>query len=172
VNLGTARIIIILALVVAGVAVLSNAFGPGTAALAPQASGGPAGASPSGSTSPSVPASHTPKPLPSPETTGVQVSVFSGIAAAGCAGKVYGMLIADGYVGADPASDATQKPIAKTVVYYRPDPRHLDQSDANYISKTYFNGARVAKLPATFPGVVSSQAQAVVLIGTDYTSNC
>lgn len=171
-NLGTARIVIILALVAAGVAVLSNAFGPGTAALTPLDSGGSAGASPSGSTSPSVSASHTPKPLPSPETTGVKVSVFSGITALGCAGKVYNMLIADGYVGADPASDATHKPIAKTVIYYRPDPRRLDQSDATYISKTYFSGAKVAKLPATFPGVVSGQAQAVVLIGTDYTANC
>jgi hypothetical protein len=173
VNLGTARIIIILALVVAGVAVLTNAFGPGTVALTPLDPGTSAGSSPSGSTSPSVSASHSPKPLPSPETTGVLVSVFSGISAPGCAAKVYGMLVADGYVGADPAGDATHKPIAKTAVYYRvPDPQRHNQSDANYIAKTYFDSARVAKLPSDFPGVVSSQAQAVVLIGSDYTSNC
>jgi hypothetical protein len=172
VNLGTARIIIILALVAAGIAVLANAFGPGTVALTPLDGGGSPAASPSGSTSPTPPASHSPKPLPSPDTTGALVSVFSGISAPGCAGKVNTMLVADGYVSADPASDATHKPIAKTVVYYSPDPQHLNQSDAVYLAKTYFNAARVAKLPPTFPGVVSPQAQAVVLIGTDYAANC
>lgn len=171
-NLGTARIVIILALVAAGIAVLSNAFGPGTVALTPLDQGASPGTSPSGSVSPSSTASHTPKPLPSPDTTGVRVSVFNGISAPGCAGKVYGMLVADGYVGADPASDATHKPNPKTIVYYRPDPRHQAQSDAGYMAKTYFNGAKVAKLPATFPGAVSSQAQAVVLIGNDYAANC
>jgi hypothetical protein len=173
VNLGTARIVIILALVVAGIAVLTNAFGPGTVALTPLDPGSSVGGSPSGAASTSASASHSPGlVLPSPETTGVLVSVFSGVSAAGCAHKVYGMLVADGYVGADPASDATHKPIAKTVVYYRPDPKHQNQADANSIAKTYFNSARVAKLPATFPGAVSGQAQAAVLIGADYASNC
>lgn len=169
-NLGTARIAIILSLVVVGIAVLANAFGEGTVALTP--GGGSSGASPSGATSPSASASHTPKPLPSPDTTGVLVSVFNGITAPGCAGKVYNMLIADGYQGADPASDATHKPNPKTIIYFRPDPKHLNQSDAGYISKTYFSDAKVAKLGAIFPGTVSSQAQVIVLIGNDYASNC
>ncbi|MEA2557870.1 MAG: hypothetical protein QOG88_1408 [Actinomycetota bacterium] len=172
-NLGTARIIIILALVVAGVAVLTNAFGPGTVALTPLDPGSSTSSSPTGSTSASVSASHSPKPLPSPETTGVLVSVFSGISAPGCAAKVNTMLVGDGYVAADPAGDATRKPIAKTVVYYRiPDPQRHNQSDAINIAKTYFDSAHVSKLPGDFPGVVSGQAQAVVLIGADYVANC
>jgi hypothetical protein len=172
VNFGTARIIIILALVVGGIAVLANAFGPGTAVITAVAAGGSPATSPTGTVSPSSPASHSPKPLPSPDTTGVLVSVFNGISAPGCAGKVYNMLIADGYQGADPASDATHKPNAKTMVYFRLDPQHQNQSDAAYISKNYFSNAKVAKLPTTFPGAVSNQAQVVVLIGNDYASNC
>lgn len=169
-NLGTARIVIIVALVVAGVAVLANAFGPGTSAFTP--ADGDSSPAPSASTSPSVSASHSPKPLPSPATTGVRVSVFSGVTAAGCATKVNTMLVSDGYVAADPPSDATHKPIPKTVVYFKPDAQHHNQSDANYISTNYFDHAKVAKLPATFPGAVSPQAQAVVLIGNNYVSNC
>jgi hypothetical protein len=170
VNLGTARIVIVVALVVAGVAVLANAFGQGTtAAFSPKDGVSPA---PSGSTSPTGSASHSPKPLPSPQTTGVHVSVFSGVTVIGCAKTVNTMLVADGYIAADPASDATHKPIAKTVVYYRQDPQGRNRSNATYMASHYFNDARVAKLSATFPGVVSPLAKAVVLIGTDYTSKC
>ncbi|MEA2520978.1 MAG: hypothetical protein QOI81_624 [Actinomycetota bacterium] len=168
-NLGTARIVIVVALVVVGVAVL-NAFGQGTnAAFTPLDGVSPA---PSGSTSPTVSPSHSPKPLPSPQTTGVHVSVFSGVTVIGCAKKVNTMLVADGYVAADPPSDATHKPIAKTVVYYRQDPQGRNRSNATYMASHYFNDARVAKLSATFPGVVSPLAKAVVLIGTDYTAKC
>jgi LytR cell envelope-related transcriptional attenuator len=171
VNLGTARILIVVALVVAGIAVLANAFGQGTTAAFTPAGGGGSPA-PSTSASPSASASHSPKPLPSPATTGIHVSVFSGINTPGCAGTVNTMLTADGYVAADPPSDATHKPIPKSAVYFRPDPGHHNQSDAIYMAAHYFDHAKVAKLTSTFPGVVSPQAQAVVLIGNDYTSKC
>ena len=170
-NLGTARILIIVALVAAGVAVLSNAFGPGTAGLSPVDRGG-SSTSPSPSGSPSPSTSHSPKPLPSPDTTGVLVSAFNGIDAPNCAGTVSSLLVADGYRDADRPADASSKPNAKTTVYYRMDPQHQNQSDAQYIADTYFNGARVAKLSPTFPGVVSDTAQVAILIGNDYRANC
>ena len=83
------------------------------------------------------------------------------------------LLVGDGYVAADPAADVTSGvPWGKSAVYYRPDPQHQNQSDAAYLSTHYFNGARVAKLPASFPGAVSPTAQAVVLIGNDYRTSC
>lgn len=170
-NLGTARIFIILALVATGVAVLSNAFGAGTAGLIPVDNGGSSSV-PSASSTPSPATSHSPKPLPSPDTTGVLISVFNGIDAPNCAGTVSSLLVADGYRDADAPADATTKPNAKTTIYYRMDPQHLNQADAQYIADKYFNGARVAKLSATFPGSVSNTAQVVVLIGNDYRANC
>lgn len=170
-NLGAARLVIVIALVVTGIAVLSNAFGAGTSALTPLDGGG--SPTPSGSSTTPPPPSHSPKPLPSPETTGVRVSVFNGIAAPGCAGKVNALLVGDGYVAADPPADVTSGvPWGRSAVYYRPDPQHQDQSDATYLSTHYFNGVRVAKLPASFPGAVSPTAQAVVLIGNDYRTSC
>ena len=47
-----------------------------------------------------------------------------------------------------------------------------DPLRAKYIADTYFNGARVAKLSPTFPGVVSDTAQVAILIGNDYRANC
>jgi hypothetical protein len=160
------------ALVVAGVAVLTNAFKPASTAAFSALDGSSASPSASATSSASVSASHTPKPLPSPRTTAIRVSVFSGVTTLGCARTVNTMLVGDGYIAADPASDATHKPIAKTVVYYRQDPQGRNRSNATYMASHYFNDARVAKLSATFPGVVSPLAKAVVLIGTDYTSKC
>jgi LytR cell envelope-related transcriptional attenuator len=170
VNLGTARIIIIVALVVVGVTVLSNAFRPGTATIATL--GSTPAASPSDGHSGTPTESHSPKPLPSPDTTGVLVSVFNGIDAPNCAGTVSTMLLANGYRNADPPADATSKPVGKTTVYFRPDPKRINHADALYVATTYFNKARVAKLPQTFPGVVSDTTQVAILIGNDYRSNC
>ncbi len=173
-NLGTARIVLIVALVAGGVAVLSNAFGGGTAALAP--SGGGSGSSPSASSSPShsrSPAT-SPSPLPSPNVGGVIFASLNGTYAPGCATKVDHMLVGDHYQEGQAPGDYAPKPFPKTTVYYRIGANAAqNQSDAQYMADTYFNGAKVAKLPTPLgTATVAKTVQVAVVIGDNYVSNC
>src|SRR5436309_4475586 len=76
VNLGTARIVVIVALVVAGAAVLANGF----PASGGNVAGPSGGASPSGSpsSSPSSPTAQPPPPGPSPHTPAVPSTQLNG----------------------------------------------------------------------------------------------
>ena len=167
-NLGTARIVIVLALIVTGVAVLANGFGSGTIVTPVIPSGaGASGASPS--SSPSQPPSHTPNPPPSPQVQGVKVAVFNGTFAAGLATQVQQKLTADGYAQAQAPADAPSKVIAKTVVYFLGGSNGgQNRADAKYIAQKYFTGARVAVLGADLSGVVSKNVQVAIVIGSDY----
>jgi hypothetical protein len=168
VNLGTARIVIILALVAAGVAVLANGFGSGTSVTPVTSSGGGA-SSGSPSSSPSQPPSRTPNPTPSPQVQGVRVAVFNGTFASGLATQVQQKLTGDGYVQAQAPGDAPSKVVAKTVVYFRGGPNKAkNRADANYVAQKYFPGARVTVLGANMIGLVSKTTQVAIVIGSDY----
>jgi hypothetical protein len=167
VNIGTARIVIVLALVAGGVAVLANGFGGGADVAAPGA-GNP---SPSVSVSPSTSASPAtpPKETPSPQVQGVHIAVFNGTNETGLAGQVQQTLEADGYVAAQDPADAPSKPVEKTIVYFRGGvDASQNRSDATYVADTYFGGAHVALLGSDQAASIAKSAQVVIIVGVDY----
>ncbi|MGH2597312.1 MAG: LytR C-terminal domain-containing protein [Actinomycetota bacterium] len=168
-SLGTARIVIILALIVAGVAVLANGFGSASSVrLASRAGGGASGTSPG--SSPSQPPSQAPSPVPSPQTRGVKVAVFNGTFTPGLAGQVLATLTGAGYLQAQPPGDAPAKVVATTVVYFRGGSNVAqNRVDAKYMARKYFAGAHVAILSADLSGLVSKSTQVAIVIGSDYT---
>ena len=166
VNLGTARIVLLVALVVAGIALLANGFGGGTSVAVPgSTASSPPATTPSGS--PTKP----PKETPSPQVQGVPIQVFNGTYSAGLAGQVQQMLVKDGYVAAHAAADAPSKPVAKTVVYYRGGADAAqNKSNAKYMANKYFAGARVAVLGADQASSVANNAQIAIVLGLDYAN--
>jgi LytR cell envelope-related transcriptional attenuator len=167
VNLGTARIVIILALAVGGIAVLANGFG--SAAVVTPPSGAGASETESPSTSPSNSPSQPPKETPSPQIQGVQIAVFNGTNETGLAAQVQQLLEADGYVAAQDPADADTKPAPKTVVYFRGGSGAAqNRSNARYIADTYFDGARVALLDPSLAANIADSAQAIIIVGVDY----
>ena len=173
-NLGTARIVVIVALVVAGVAILFNGFGDQTAALPTGgvASGSPTpttGSNPSGSsptTTPSTP------PLPDPQPPAdVTVAVFNGTATTGLAAQGDQTLTDAGYVSGQVPADSPVKPIPKTTIYYRGGPdAEQNQADAQEIADSFFKGAAVEELGEDFdnPDTLAKSVQVVVVLGENY----
>jgi LytR cell envelope-related transcriptional attenuator len=163
VNPGIARLAIVLALVVGGVAVLASGFSDGESAAAP-----PTSPSPSASPSP------TPSPAPDPDVVpnqeGVLVQVLNGTSTPGLAGDFQILLDDEGYVRAGEPADAPQKPVVDTIVYFRRD-RNAEQNraDAQLLSETYLGGVPVQPLPADLadPDVTSESADVVVVLGED-----
>jgi LytR cell envelope-related transcriptional attenuator len=167
VNLGTARIVIILALAVGGIAVLANGFGSGAVVTPPSGAGASQTVSPS--TSPSTSPSKPPKETPSPQIQGVQIAVFNGTNETGLAAQVQQLLEADGYVAAQDPADAATKPAPKTVVYFRGGSGAAqNRSNARYIADTYFDGARVALVDPDLAANIADSAQAIIIVGVDY----
>ena len=166
-NLGTARIVIIVALVVAGAAVLANGFPESGGSVA----GPSGGASPSGS--PSSPASSPttqPSPTgPSPETTGVTFMALNGTTVTGAGAAAQQLLEKHGYTSVQAAVDAPSQGVAKTTVYYRGGQGGAqNKSNAAYVATTYFNGAPVKKLDPSLESVVPPSATIVVVVGDDF----
>ena len=169
-NLSPARLIVLVALVVGGVAVLLNGFGD-DADLA--AVGGT-------SPSPSVVLSPSPSPssasptaaanTPEPEVEGVTFAVFNGTTAIGLAAEVEQMLESEGYVVGQPAANApTPGSVAKTTVYYRGgDDAAQAESNATNMATEFLDGAAVKLLGADFEQAVPEDTQLVVVIGNDY----
>lgn len=172
-NLGTARIVIIVALVVAGVAVLANGFASGTVVTPPGGGGGttaPGATGPDGS-SPTTPPTKPPRVVPSPQIQGVLIAVFNGTNETGLAGQVQQLLTADGYVAAQDPADVNPKPVAKTVIYFRGGADALqNRSDAQHVAETYFNGARVTLLSSDQASTIDPTTQVVIIVGVDYAS--
>ncbi len=169
VNLGTARIVIILALAAGGIAILANGFGSAAVVLPPTGAGGSGTGSPS--SSPSSSPTQPPKQTPSPKIKGVQIAVFNGTNEAGLAAQVQQVLEADGYVAAQGPADAASKPVPKTIVYFRGGSNAAqNRSDAKYVADTYFSGARVAVLDQTLGANIAASAQVVIIVGVDYTT--
>lgn len=168
-NLGTARIVIIVALVVGGIAVLANGFGSGTIVAGPAGGATSPTVVPSGSPSARPPKS--PKPTPPPQIHGVAIAVFNGTNTVGLAGQVEQTLEADGYVKAQDPADAPSKPVAKTVVYFRGGTTAAqNRSDAKYVADHYLNHAAVKLLGSDQASSVAKAAQIVIILGIDYAS--
>lgn len=168
-NIGTARIVIIVALVVAGVAVLWNGFGDGGGAL--QDGGGAVTTGPTGPTGPASPTetgTPTPRVTPSPRVDGVTVQVFNGTNETGLAAEVQQSLEGDGYAAPADPGNVPSPPVAQTVVYFRGGPdRAQNRSDAAYLAETTFPGAKV-KVLSEDVGDVDDRVNVVVILGVDY----
>jgi len=166
VNLGTARIVVIVALVVAGAAVLANGFPANGGNVA----GPSGGASPSGSPSSpaSSPTTQPPPPGPSPQTTGVSFTALNGTDVLGAGAAAQALLVKHGYTSVQDATNAPSAGATKTTIYYRSGQGGAqNKSDAAYVAQTYFKGAAVKKLDPSLESLVPATASIVVLIGSD-----
>ena len=164
-NPGVARLAIVLALVVGGVAVLANGFEGERAGAAPPAS-------------PTPTPSPTPSPTPPPQDEivakqeGVLIQVLNGTNAPGLAADFQATLVdAAGYVPAGEAADAPEKPIVDSVVYFRRDRRDRataqNRADAELLSREFLDGVPVRPLPAELESAVNEAADVVVVLGED-----
>jgi len=171
VNLGTARIVLIVALVVAGAVVLANGFPDSGEAAAPAGSPTPSQTiSPSSTTTSSQP---PPSPTPEPQAPkDVTFMALNGTEVTGAGAAAEQLLTQDGYVSAATAADAPSKGVATTTVYYRGgQDAEQNKSDATEVATTYFDGADVKKLDTSLEGVVPSTAMIVVVVGQDYADS-
>jgi hypothetical protein len=171
VNLGTARIVVIVALVVAGAVVLANGFpDSGATVTAPSGTQSPPGSSsPSTTTSPSQQPTSTPSPQAPKD---VSFMALNGTEVPGAAAAAESLLTQDGYQSAAIAADAPSKGVATTTIYYRGgQDAAQNKSDATYIADTYFSGADVKKLDTSLQDVVPATASIVVLVGQDYADS-
>ena len=167
-NLSTGRILIIVALVVAGLAVLANGF-VDTGSVG--ASSGTPAPSTSGSAAPSSTEPSSPTATPPPQTQGVLIMALNGTDVTGAGAAAQDLLVSDGYKAPQPAGDAPVSGVKKTTVYYRDDENAAqNQADATYIADTYFDGAPVKKLDPSFSDVVPDSVMVVVVVGDDYAS--
>jgi LytR cell envelope-related transcriptional attenuator len=138
VNPGVARLVIVVALVVGGVAVLANGFSDEGAAAAPDDSPTP---SPTESPSPT----RSPQKSVVPEQEGVLVQVLNGTTRAGYAGDFQILLEEQGgYLRAGEPADAPDKPVVDSIVYFRPDRNRVqNRADAELLSDEYLGGVPV-----------------------------
>lgn len=168
-NLSTGRVLIIVALIVAGLAVLANGFtDTGTTAAAPTGSSS-VGSSPPASGSPH--ATQTPTETPAPQKTGVLFMALNGTDVAGAGAAAQELLVADGYRQVQNADNAPVSGVRKTTIYYRDDDAAAqNRSDATYIAKHYFDGGLVKKLDPDIQSAVPDSATVVVVVGGDYAS--
>lgn len=160
-NPGVARLAIVIALVIGGVAVLANGFSE-------QESKAAEGVSPTPSPS------ESPSPTPSPEQSvvpnqeGVLVQVLNGTSQAGYAGDFQIMLEEQGYLRAGEPADAPDKPVLDSIVYFRRDDNAAqNRADATLLSDTYLGGVPVEPLPAPLRDLVNESADVVVVLGED-----
>ena len=172
-NLSTGRVLIIVALVVAGLAILANGFADSesTVAATPSTSGGGGRVSPTESPEPSSPsATETPTQTPAPNKTGVSFMALNGTDVAGAGAAAQTLLTDAGYDSVATAADAPSQGVAKTTVYYRPEHSGQNQADATYVSTKYFKGSLVKKLNTEIQGVVPDDAAIVVVVGDDWAT--
>lgn len=170
-NFGSARIIVIVGLVVVGIAILANGFGHGVSTVGATTAG--VSPSPSASVSPTTSASPTQATLPSPQQPAdVTVAVFNGTSSAGLAAQAQQTLTGAGYVP-DPKSPQNS-PVAgasKTVVYFRGGPdADQNKADAQALAEAYFAGAKVQLLGTDYDSLVSNDTQVTVVLGQDYAT--
>jgi hypothetical protein len=164
VNPGIARLAIIIALIVGGVAVLANGFSEEGAAATPDESTTP---SPTDTPSPT----ETPQPTIVPNQEGVLVQVLNGTSRAGYAATFQETLVeTGGYLAAGEPGDAPDKPVVDSIVYYRGDRnRAQNQADAQLLSDEYLGGVPVERLPADLANsdAVDPATDVLVLLGED-----
>lgn len=162
-NPGIARLAIIIALIVGGVAVLANGFSEEVAAT-PDGSTTP---SPTGTPSPT----QTPQPTIVPNQDGVLIQVLNGTSRPGYAATFQDTLInTGGYLAAGDPGDAPNKPVVDSIVYYRADGNKAqNQADAQLLSDEYLGGVPVERLPADLANAdaVDPATDVLVLLGED-----
>lgn len=167
-NLSPARLAVIVALVVGGVAVLLNGFEGSTDVAAAGGSPTPAvtlSPGPTRSASPTTAAAQTPRP----KIDGVTFMVFNGTATTGLGGTVQQALEAEGYESTQAAADALTKPVNKTIVYFRGgDDAAQNESNATRMADDFLGGAAVTLLGVEYETEVSDDTQLVVIVGSDY----
>jgi hypothetical protein len=162
VNPGVARLAIVIALVIGGVALLANGFADGESAAAPP------GVSPSPSPPESPSPSRSPQPSLVPNQEGVLVQVLNGTSQAGYAGDFQILLEEEGYLRAGEPADAPDKPVLDSIVYFRRDDnRAQNRADAQLLSETYLGGVPVKPMPASLESAVAESADVVVVLGED-----
>ena len=173
-NLGIGRIIVIIALVAGGIAILANGFsGGGIVAANPSPS--PSAhhhhhhsSSPSTTPSTGGGASGLPSPQPPKDVT---VAVLNSTNSAGLAAKADQQLTTGGYVSGQAPADSPVPGLPKTVVYYRGGAKAAqNQADAQQIADSFFHGAKVDLLGTDFESSVNSSVQVVVVLGQDYVA--
>ena len=170
VNLSPARLIVLVALVVGGVAVLLNGFDTDGDVAAV------GGTSPSPSvvlsTSPTPTTTPTPTDAvntPEPEVDGVTFVVLNATSTAGLAAEVQQMLEDEGYTKGAEAANAPTTGVAKTTVYFRGGADAAqNESNATNMAEEFLDGAEVKLLGAEFESAVPEDTQLVVVIGADY----
>ena len=164
-----ARLAVVVALIVGGVAVLTNGFGGDGDVSAVAASPSAPTTASSPSSSPSVTASPTAAAEPKPKVQGVTIAVFNGTSTTGLGATVQQDLEAKGYVKTQDAADAPNKPVGKTVVYYRGGPDAAqNEANAAHMAKKFLNGAEVHALGAEYESAVPTTTQLVIVVGADY----
>jgi LytR cell envelope-related transcriptional attenuator len=170
VNLGTARIVVIVALVVAGAVVLANGFSDTGEAAAPTGSVSPSGSVSPASPSPTQPAVETPSPQPPEEVT---FMALNGTEVSGAASAAQDKLTRKGYVAVEGSpDDAPSKGVETTTIYYRGgQDAAQNKSDATEIADKYFQGADITKLDTSLEGIVPAEAMIVVVVGQDYADS-
>jgi hypothetical protein len=173
VNLSPARLAVLVALVVAGIAVLLNGFGGEGAVLA----GGEGSAPPTETASPGPTGGASPSPTESaaPEleaqVEGVTIQVLNGTSEVGLAAEVQEFLEGKGYVASQEAADAPAKPVESTIVYFRGGPDSAqNEVDAEHLASRFLKGveAGVEALGESLDASVAPRTQLVVLLGDDY----
>jgi hypothetical protein len=171
VNLGTARIVVIVALVVAGAVVLANGFPDNGEAATPSPSStlSPT-TSPSTSSSPTEQTTETPSPQAPKDVT---FMALNGTETTGAGAAAQELMTQDGYVAVpESPDDAPSKGVETTAVYYRGgQDAEQNKSDATSIADAYFQGADIKKLDTSFQDVVPDTANIVVVIGQDYADS-
>jgi hypothetical protein len=171
VNLGTARIVVIVALVVAGSVVLANGFPDNGEAVtsAPSSSVSPT-SSPSTSPSPTEQPTETPSPQAPKD---VSFMALNGTETTGAGAAAQELMTQDGYVAVpESPDDAPSKGVETTTVYYRGgQDAEQNKSDATSIADAYFQGADIKKLDTSLQDVVPDTANIVVVIGQDYADS-
>lgn len=171
-NTGTARIIIIVALLVTGGLVLANGFASPAAVEAgsqpdvvASPSPSPSDSSPVETDSPAPTEEETPKPAAPKDT---QIAVFNGTYTQFLAGTVQEDLVADGYRSGQEPTDTQTKPVERTVVYFVGGAdAEQNESNATELADKHFKGAKVKELSADV-GDVDQSVQVVVVLGEDY----
>jgi hypothetical protein len=162
VNPSVARLAIVIALIVGGIAVLANGFSDEGVAATPTDSATP-------STSPTASPTRSPQPSIVPNQEGVLVQVLNGTSVAGFAGDFQIMLEDEGgYLRAGEPADAPDKPVVDSIVYFRPDGNKAqNRADARLLSEEYLGGVPVEQLPQDLADAVNESADVVVVLGED-----
>ncbi|MGE5226098.1 MAG: LytR C-terminal domain-containing protein [Planctomycetaceae bacterium] len=170
-NQGTARIVIIVAMVVVGAAVLMNGFGSSGSSVVSSSSStstsSTSTAPPSGSAT-----SPTASPTPPPQKPKlVSIMALNGTSVTGLAAAAESTLTDAGYQVGAPAGNAPSTGVQKTVVYYRTGSDEAqNKSNATRIATKYFSGAKVEKLGSEFDSLVPSNVTVVVVAGQDFAN--